>query len=327
MFLYEEIIGIKKNDYISDFSDLSYCNKILLIPELINQILKKADQEIKFEIDWGRSKFVNGYAISKDRHSFINRRGVIKELPDNIVIISDFSEGKAAITVSSGKGFSYAILDGVTGTYQLLPSNIRPKDYAFSEGLIVCSTDYGRCTYVNVNGEVEAPDVYAFASSFVGGKAIVKAQGGNFKIINRQFKTIASLKNTPHVLCKKMIELYDKDLSHFVEDNIIRPRALGYNDCFYDKEFGVPLFLYIIIDKICEKFGFTLKSVNPKEQLTEVLSLLAEKGTYMFDCRTLEINECEVFRGIKVISERGSIISFDSEDYELMKSRARLKDE
>lgn len=326
MFQYEEVIGIEREEYIENYSSLDFSNKLLLIPELIEEIVK-ASEDISIDFDIDENGFVNGYAIGKDKHSIMSKRGKITAFPQNTKICSKVSEDKAMVAISDASDIGvYYFIFNFNG-YIELPTNVVDARWGFSDGLALCKVgkpDGDYFNYVNERGEIVSSEDYVCASSFVGGKAIVKAKNGDFRFINRQFKTIMSLKDTPANLCEKMVRLYDDDNSNDKINNI-KLRTWSRDKYFYDCENGVPLFIYKIIDEVCRKFEFTLESTNPKEQLAEVLSLLATKGTYMLDIRTLEIEEVKVVRGVKIRdteSER-TVISYDKDDYAFLKTRLR----
>lgn len=318
MFLYEEIIGIEGEEYIRNYDSLDFSKKILLIPELIDKIIDKADN-VSFDFDIDENGFVNGYAISKDKHSFMTKRGKICRLGNKIKIRSKFSEDKVMVSINDICAVYYAIYN--LHDFIKLPVDVINAQWSFSEGLALCQVrklegDY--FNYIDDKGEIVSTEDYVYATSFVGGKALVKTRNGNFKFINKQFKTLMSFNNFPEKLCTEFVKAY-ASYNHNLPNDI----AAVSNRYFYDGD--LPLFVYVIIDTICETFGFTLESTDPKEQLTEALSLLAAKGTYMLDTKTMKLEEVNVVKGVKIKNTNSDnfVISYDIDDYAFLRSRIR----
>lgn len=326
MFDIKEAYGIKGEEKVDDFQAGIYEKKILLIPELLNDIIRKILHK-RFDSDCLPDRFINGYSSYrfKGKQYYMSKRGKIRKLPKNVNIYNHFYEDLAWVDFSGQLG----VLNGITGKITTFPNmKIGYKFLYFFEGLApisIIENENEYMAYLSLENGVVSTEHYKWVSYFRNGKAIVQGEDGKWKFINKNFKTILSLKDAPTEVCQKMAEAYNNIAADMKEDPIeIEYDGISQFRCL-DMEANLPLTLYTIMDYVCEELAITLKSQDPNEQLVEFLDKVSKKGTYLYDLETCSLKKVEVARGVQIKdpTSREWQVSFDTADYDLLRSRIK----
>lgn len=321
MFNFREVVGIKNYSQITELSELN--DTILLVPESLEDTVSKINQKGFYGI--ADTNFINGYAfLSDDR--FLNRYGKVVELNWN----------------SIGNNFSCDILlcgkEYIVGSTQKKLKIDRKfiKGKPFSEGLAPIYCADHTWVYINTNGKVASNKSFLDASCFFGGYAIVSVYENNetsWKIIDRNFNYVENKlfdrvndSDNSEEFYNNLIYAFDNNPNLTKYDSTIKKiyADSGTKIIFIDLTTNLSIRVYEIIEAIAKKFDIKLINGNAREQLIDVISKVAAKGTYTLDLYSLEIKEVETVKGVRIgNNENKSVVSFDLEDIEMV--RAKIK--
>lgn len=326
MFQYEEILGIKMGDKVIIPECLDK-NKILLLPDYINDVLRKINGKQIPEGLVCSEEGANGYIFIYDNENSNNIIGAIN--PEGKVIYFEYKipRSNAArfyddcliVNLEKDDNYIFGYIDGETGKFHAFPKdlNIEFAD-GFFEGKarVQIITDENRCfVYLNKKGKVISPQYFP-ASNFYKKRAVV-ANGAGCQIINEKFQCIVSLpsQNIMH----EMVKAYNKH-TRFA-DYFVKLRE---DRTLIDGRTRYSVYVPGILRSLASHFDIPLIEGSIEEQIVYLVGEMAKKGTYVYDVDTGLIEEAEMVKGVQISNENGvRITSFDEIDTHLIRIREK----
>ncbi len=331
MFEIEEVLGVALGKKVVPVNRI---NSIILVPEAIEDTISKINKLGFLKArNVGLLKshnvdFVNGYAITSDG-TIINKKGQIFEYcePAYGKIMGLFSQDR----LLTRNGY----LIGVTGNYVNIRTNFLGGK-SFSEGYAPIRISEERWVYIDLDGKV-ANNGRSFieASCFFNGFAIVKVPLGNGKtewqIIDRDFKeakcNFFDGSGKDDYYCQVAANAFDNNPNLSKIDSGIQKIENGNTMIFIDKDIGLSIKVYDILNAISTQLGIPLINGNAREQLVDIINKASTKGTFSLNLDSLAISKVETVKGVKISDDSGhEVVSFEEKDVEIVKSRIRKKD-
>lgn len=330
MFKYSEAIGIKQGINIVEISTVE--NKILLIPDAICDTIEKINQLGFYNL--GDVNFINGYIILPNG-KVLNKKGQLLTF-DKITFQSNFSYDIALCN----RGY----LIGSTGSILKDGKDII-KRKPFSEGVapvnykgFVGNNWWG---YIDTKGRALSGKRFLEASCFFGGYAIVKVnedQNVCWKIIDKNFNYIETMffngeKQFGDMFYQSLMYIFDNNPNLTNADPTIRkiqrqttewgPQKL----IFIDSATNLSIRVHEVLEEISKKLGIKLIPGNAREQLVDIISKAALKGTFTLDLFDFEIKEVEIVKGVRIATSRdNSVVSFDQSDIAFIRTRDKKEE-
>lgn len=279
-----------------------------IIDELNNMFILPVTEDIT---DKSFSCFINGMSRTKDGTHICDIFGNIYEVQGKV--IDDFSCGRAVARYGEEYGFidekgqSIDVKASIVKHYadNLAPIKMLDEDYRY----------YGKWCYVDLDGKRVSPQVYATASPFKDGCALVYNLDHNWECIDDKFNVVSRFGNNWRDIkrAKHAYNSLNKDRSCFIEDpiEIMYHQEDGYFISMMDKRTGLNPLIDKFAGEMANKYNVSIIGKNSKERLLCLINALSQIGNFIIPYGVLDIipaNQAveteKNVRRIRIISER-----------------------